>query len=322
MAQSQKLILIVLDCRGGFARCKPAQKILLGGNTMKKFTIILLAAALVAGVAHAEKPAWQKGDQILSRGALDCTGAITLENGVIVSGDNSAGTDVVDLYTPYGFDHEYGPEVVYAVDLPAGCQEITGEISNMSADLDIYFLSSCDETTSIAFGDNIVTFPYTGGDTGETIYVVVDGYNDTDISTFDLVVSWVPGITEPCDTAVTAVEGLNSCPGAPYWYTFTAPIDGCIWIDSCIPGQTTDTLMMVLFDCCGALIDYNDDSYDCPEGTDFASFLSVPVTAGDVLYIFWNPYWTTDPFDFNLYVTDCTVATDEMSWGSIKSLYR
>jgi len=289
---------------------------------MKTFLIVIMAATLMAGFVNAEKPIWHKGDLILTRGALDCTGAVTLVNGAVISGDNSTGTDVVDQYTPYGYNHAYGPEVVYALELPAGCQEVIGQLSNMTADLDIYLLSSCDETDSYIFGDTSFTALISGGDTGRTVYVVVDGYEDDDISTFDLVVSWAPGSNAPCEAAVTAVEGLNSCPGAPYWYKFTAPIDGCIWIDSCIAGQTTDTWLWLLDGCCGILVDSNDDTGDCPEGTNYASFLSVPVVAGEELIFFWHPYWSTDPFDFNLYVTDCTVPTDESTWGSLKSLYR
>ena len=41
---------------------------------------------------------------------------------------------------------------------------------------------------------------------------------------------YVPDPGEVCDSAVTAVIGTNYNPGAPYWFTYTATIDGIIMI--------------------------------------------------------------------------------------------
>ncbi len=66
---------------------------------MKKFAIILLAVALFATMAVAsDKPVWEKGD-IYTLGALDCSNALPVTCGVLLSGDTTNGSDVVDVYT-------------------------------------------------------------------------------------------------------------------------------------------------------------------------------------------------------------------------------
>ncbi len=175
---------------------------------MKKFIIALMAIVLVAGMAMAEKPLVQKGDPI-TRGALDCSNALPINCGDLVSGDTTGQPANVPVYN-IGYNHEDGPEMVYELVLPGdpgtSCYVVSGTISNFSpADLDIYFLSACDEMTAIKYGDSSFT---TDCIPAGTYYVVVDGYNADDFGPFDLEVTCVE-----CDCPVepTELQGADNC---------------------------------------------------------------------------------------------------------------
>jgi len=108
------------------------------------------------------------------------------------------------------------------------------------------------------------------------------------------------GPGETCEEAVTAVEGLNSCPGASYWYEYTPAEDLVVTISTCMDGQLVDTRIYVYDACEGTQVAYNDDLYEgCPY-YDFASAVTFPATGGTSYKIWWDPNWSSDPFDFIL----------------------
>lgn len=114
----------------------------------------------------------------------------------------------------------------------------------------------------------------------------------------DVKVTRGPG--ESCAEAVTALEGANSCAGAPYWYEFTPAEDMFVNLSSCLDGQAVDTKLYVYDACEGTQVAYNDDLYSACSYYSYASAVSFPATAGVSYKIFWDPYWSSDSFDFIL----------------------
>jgi hypothetical protein len=186
---------------------------------------IVLAILLVASVAVAEKKAYIDPVPGGMR-ALDCTNAIPINCGDVVAGDNTGAPNNVTAYSCVGWS-EGGGEVVYELVIPAGyCFEVTAALTNMAADLDIFFLGSCDETDCLSYGDSGFT---TNCLEPGTYYIVVDGYG-TAASAFTLTVD-----CSECDCPVPAccpfentvymvdfnIDGsshwLMPCGGAPTW---------------------------------------------------------------------------------------------------------
>ncbi|MBK9017484.1 MAG: hypothetical protein IPM82_27455 [Saprospiraceae bacterium] len=119
---------------------------------------------------------------------------------------------------------------------------------------------------------------------------------------------------ESCETAWTAVEGLNNAPAATgggalfntsqsgLFYKFTPAADALMTVASC--GSTLDTWAYILADGCDVLtvLDENDDC-DFDAG-DYGSTTTVVVTAGTEYVIYWddiNSFNTGNtPFDWTL----------------------
>jgi uncharacterized repeat protein (TIGR01451 family) len=92
------------------------------------------------------------------------------------------------------------------------------------------------------------------------------------------------------------------------WYVYTATFTGTINITSCndLNESSDDTYLKVLTGSCGSLtcVAYNDDmgSNSCP-GYPFATYLDMPVTAGQSYYFIWTSMFNSDDFWWTL--TEC-----------------
>jgi hypothetical protein len=304
---------------------------------MKKFAIILLAVSLVASVALADKLSDLHGPTnyvpLQAEGLIlaigdDCTDPITIGSADLPYSDMGNTTcgrgNNYEETCLLGYDG--GEDIIYMLTLDADTEIDILAVTDASW-VGLAIFDDCPDvgvciatSTSSSGTQSLSGLALTAG----TYYIMVDTWPTPDcIPTLDFSISPAapPQPGDTCESAVPAVEGLNSCSGAEFWYTFTAPIDGCIWFNSCIEGQSVDTYVRVYSDCDGTLLDQNDDAENC-EYYGFATFLSLPVTAGDVLYILWDDNYSTDPFDWNLWVTDCIVSTEDTSWGSLKTLFR
>lgn len=162
---------------------------------MRTFCVVL-AVLLISTAALADqkvKP-WEPPVETSGR-ALDCTNAIQINCGDLVSGDNTGLPNNVDYYSCSGW-LESGGEVVYELVLPEGqCYEVTGTLTAQGCDLDVFFLGSCDENDCIAYGS--IGFSTSCIEPG-TYYIVVDGYY---------------GAGCPYDLEITCVE--CDCPVPP-----------------------------------------------------------------------------------------------------------
>lgn len=103
--------------------------------------------------------------------ALDCSGAIPLTDDVPYSGTTVGGASNALYYNCVSWD-ETGPENVHTITL-LQTGTIIASLSGLSADLDVFLLSSCDENECLAYGDAALSYY---GATPGTYYVVVDGY--------------------------------------------------------------------------------------------------------------------------------------------------
>jgi len=136
--------------------------------------------------------------------SLDCTDAIHIgcNPAITVSGDTTGKPNNVNSYTGVTWD-ESGPEDIYTVE-PDGIGDIYAILTMLSADLDVFLLDECDETTTLGFGSN--TAHVFNADTG-TYYIVVDGYDGAEGS-YDLTIHMSCSATStPTPTGT--------------WYTFT-----------------------------------------------------------------------------------------------------
>ena len=152
---------------------------------------MVLVVLLVASIAVAEKKQHVVPVVDGSR-LLDCTNAIPISCGDVVDGTTVGGTNVVSLYSCVSWN-EGGPEVVYALEVTGAENQVTGTISGMSADLDIFFLGSCDENDCLAYGNTSFTSELIPAG---TYYVVVDGYGTAE-DAFTLEVT-CEEFTPPC----------------------------------------------------------------------------------------------------------------------------
>ncbi len=165
-------------------------------------TLLVLTVVLTLAVGPALAGKIKTDPVLTSRGALDCSGAIPLACGDLVSGDNTGMPNNVETYSCTGWT-ESGGEVVYTFTLD-GDYSVTGTLSNMGADLDIWLLGSCDESDCLAYGNTSFTADLAAG----TYYVVVDGYNGAE-STFDLALECNPILPPP-----TELPGGETCADA------------------------------------------------------------------------------------------------------------
>ncbi len=102
--------------------------------------------------------------------SLDCSSAISLTCGTPYSGSTTGAVANADTYNCSTTDAG-GPEIVHTI-TTSQTLDITATLSNLTADLNVYILSSCDESQCLAYGDERAT--YENAPAG-TYYIVVDG---------------------------------------------------------------------------------------------------------------------------------------------------
>jgi hypothetical protein len=134
-------------------------------------------------------PVWCVADLV---GSGVCADPLYISAGQHVDGDTSRYSDNASSYGCSSWS-ETGPETIYSFVLPAGgFYTVTAEISGMTADLDVFLLSStgCGNPgqclTSTSYGDSRAeAAPVPPG----TYYIAVDGYYGvSDTYSLDLVV--------------------------------------------------------------------------------------------------------------------------------------
>ena len=100
-----------------------------------------------------------------------CSNVTTLTDGVTYSGSTVGMSSATNSYNCSSWD-ESGPEQWHKITTSA-TSTITAELGNLSNDLDVFILDSCDPNACLAYGDSTAT--YSNAPAG-TYYIVVDGY--------------------------------------------------------------------------------------------------------------------------------------------------
>ena len=205
----------------------------------------------------------------LNCGYLDCSDAVSLTCGQAYNGTNLNGRDNVSLYGCSGnvlnVDNN-GPEVVHTFTVTqAG--NVTISLTNLSANLELFLLSSCHRGSCIAFSQN-------GGTANEqitaylnpgTYYVVVDGRNGA-VSNYRLRVDCIAS----CDMAVNLSGGNASCGqnngsigvnisgGSPHFFvSWSGAVSGNFTTNSrniSINGLPAGTYTVTVIDCNGCKV--------------------------------------------------------------------
>lgn len=213
-----------------------------------------------------------------------------------------------------------------------GCQAFVNDVSGKIALVDrgecgfVGKAQAAQDNGAIAviICNNATTMPENvilmgGTDTGVTIPSVMLSYNSCQTIKAEIANGTVMGGILPatdgesCETALTAVEGVNNAPAATgggslfntsvsgLFYKFTPTADALMTVSSC--GSTLDTWAYILADGCDVLtvVDNNDDC-DLDNG-DYGSTVSVIVHAGVEYIIYWddaNSLAANEPFDWTL----------------------
>jgi hypothetical protein len=264
--------------------------------------------------------------------SLDCTGAGLAYCGLdSLAGSNSSGGSNARIYSCSTWD-EWGPEIVYQLDVTYPGTYMNASLSDMTADLDLFLLSACSEDSCLAFGNQAIE--YTFARPG-TYYLVVDGYHGaTSPYTLRIACPNVPDLyfairfyADPAPDA--ANRPIPPYPGeCLYTYYTTDPHEAwdaglnaySYWAD--IQPFSVEAGYHYWFSV-QAVTEF------CEHGQWFwhqSGTVELLYPAMDFAYIGW-PRWTPFP-DINIYndvafelsATDSPVET--RSWGAIKALYR
>jgi hypothetical protein len=97
---------------------------------------------------------------------------------------------------------------------------------------------------------------------------------------------------QSCESAIAAVQGINTVPSAPYWYTYTAPFIGTITISS--EGHASIGTHAKIFNGCdGTLLADNSGSGE-------QTRITLNVNEGDVIKILWDDVFSAESFQWEL----------------------
>ncbi|HEY5824704.1 MAG TPA: T9SS type A sorting domain-containing protein, partial [Cyclobacteriaceae bacterium] len=118
---------------------------------------------------------------------------------------------------------------------------------------------------------------------------------------------------ESCINPAKAKIGTNFSPGAPYWFTYTMPVNGNLIISSV--GQTsTDTYLTVYSDC-NTFLSQNDDFIALQSKLTFTG-----LTKGTTVLIEWRkftPNFTSPSFNWSLAVESTETAEQVITFDEI-----
>lgn len=143
---------------------------------------------------------------------LNCSGAYALTNGTAYNSTTiGANSNIVD-YSCTAWS-ETGPEKVHTFTLSQAAT-ITATLSNLTVDLDVFLLGSCNDDNCLTYGDVSLTYPSLPAG---TYYIVVDGYSGASGS-YTLLYC----ITLVQATLSSPASGATVCSGAAQTYSWNS----------------------------------------------------------------------------------------------------
>ena len=199
--------------------------------------------------------------------------------------------------------YDGGEDIIYRLDVTA-TTDIEVTVTSTYTYIGVGLFNDCPSVVgSMVASDTGYSGPWSFTYTVNpgTYYLMVDSWPSPTCVDFDLAIELDagPGPGEDCTTAIPVSPGYYSCPGAEYWYQYTATCDGQATVTSDVPGAFVDTYLYIYDDCLGTLIDFNDDKSGYIHYL-FASEVTFPITTGEDYYIFWDDTYSTIPFDWQL----------------------
>jgi hypothetical protein len=323
---------------------------------------LLAAATAQAGLAAPRvlytdpdpRPAGPAPLQALA--ALDCTGAEVIAlaaeaDSLTRNGDTTTGAWLATAYDCRLWS-EWGPEIIYQIDVTADLQLWAGLSGLGDVDLDLFLLSACDATTCIVGANTEMFVELPAG----TYWLVVDGYGTTAPAAgpYTLTLQTRPlGVPQQvCDAGgATAVE----CAGAAFSLDgdlYAAPdlmrsydcsptmvTGGEAWYAVTLPGLHEVTVkatpdagsslldpVLWLFDGCGATaacLDYADlKAGGQPETLAIANTGAEPLTVYLAVDCRRAPAVDGGGLFAVEFLCHSTVATEQLPLGSVRALYR
>ena len=179
----------------------------------------------------------------LSCGFLICSDAVPLDCNGTYTGSNADGADNVSLYgcSSNVFNVENnGPEVVHSfTTTEEGLVDI--QLTGLSANLELFLLSSCDRGSCLAFsqnsslGDESISTVLPPG----TYYIVVDGFNGAVgdytlqlncTSSCDIVLDNLNLIPSECGENNGIIQGLINGGDPSYLLSWDGPVSGSVFL--------------------------------------------------------------------------------------------
>jgi hypothetical protein len=263
------------------------------------------------------------------RADLDCSTAEMRGCNIVILDTNMGAPSNVDVYGCGPWD-ESGPEVVYMLQIPFDGTSMSATLSDMTADLDIFLLSDCNEDACLHAEDFLLEYWFMEAG---TYYLVVDGY----------------------DGAVSDYTLTITCAGVPpVYFTIRFYDDLEIGRGRSVPGVLLyETHTMAYHEESGVWPygqSYWSDIEPFPIVKDEQYWISVQCVSPEVARANWW-YWATNsefslnsavmdyeaaeidrwtsleevegvPLDLAFEISDIDTPVEATSWGVIKSLYR
>lgn len=325
-------------------------------------SLALLAAAAQAGLA-APKVLYTDPDTrptgpapLQALAALDCTGAEVIAlaaeaDSLTRNGDTTTGDWLATDYECRLWS-EWGPEIIYQLDVTADLQLWAGLSGMGDADLDLFLLSACDATSCIVGANTEMFVELPAG----TYWLVVDGYGTTAPAAGPYTLTLqtrAPGVPQQvCEAGgATAIECAGAAisldgtvfeaadlmrsydcsptivTGGEAWYAITLPGLHEVTLKATpLAGASLLDVALWLFDGCGATaacLDYADlKTGGQPES------LAVANTGADPLTVYLAVDCRRAPTSAEAgafaveFLCHSTVATEQMPLGSVRALYR
>ncbi len=123
----------------------------------------------------------------------------------------------------------------------------------------------------------------------------------------------------PVDPGTIVSDGPSSGEGASSdnanhadWFTWTAPSDGYVTIQSC--GMSVDTRVFMYQGVCGSLASIAGNDDGCADGGSLMS--NVPVTSGTTYHIEWDDLHSTLGFSWQFFLHTCPIIAPEIASGA------
>ena len=223
---------------------------------------------------------------------------------------------VNDYYSTGMGYYDEGPDIIYQLNVasttniqvtvtPVGTYQYAGVgLFNSCPDVGTLLIMSTASNGPVGF-----TYSCSPG----TYYLMIDNWPSPSYIDFTLtiVAGAGPQPGDTCALAIGAVAGLNSAAKQPIWYHYT-PTQNCqLKITSNLVGQYVDTYLHVYNACAGTEIAYKDD--DMSGNYNYASTVQFAASAGIDYKIWWEDYWETSAFNFQITeITGCDVGVTKI----------